>query len=39
MTPDDVVRTEFGSGGRRGYDPREVDDFLDEVVHRMRGGK
>lgn len=38
MTPDDVVRAEFGSGGRRGYDPREVDDFLEEVVHRMRGG-
>lgn len=37
LTPDDVLKKSFGATQfRRGYDEREVDDFLDEVVSELR---
>ncbi|CCI53507.1 DivIVA domain-containing protein [Nostocoides jenkinsii] len=37
LTPEDVLNKTFGTTQfRRGYDEREVDDFLDEVVATMR---
>jgi DivIVA domain-containing protein len=37
LTPEDVLNKTFGTTQfRRGYDEREVDDFLDEVVAAMR---
>lgn len=37
LTPDDVLKKSFGATQfRRGYDEREVDDFLDEVVGELR---
>ena len=30
----DPAQARFASSGlRRGYDPKEVDDFLDEIAH------
>ena len=37
LTPEDVLNKNFTpTQFRRGYDEREVDDFLDEVVAEMR---
>ena len=37
LTPEDVLNKTFTQTQfRRGYDEREVDDFLDEVVAEMR---
>ncbi|MEI2779562.1 MAG: DivIVA domain-containing protein [Tetrasphaera sp.] len=37
LTPEDVLNKTFGTTQfRRGYDEREVDDFLDEVVASLR---
>ena len=37
LTPEDVLNKNFTpTQFRRGYDEREVDDFLDEVVGEMR---
>ena len=37
LTPEDVLNKTFGTTQfRRGYDEREVDDFLDEVVATLR---
>lgn len=37
LTPEDVLKKSFGATQfRRGYDEREVDDFLDEVVNELR---
>lgn len=37
LTPEDVLKKSFGATQfRRGYDEREVDDFLDEVVSELR---
>lgn len=37
LTPDDVLKKSFAATQfRRGYDEREVDDFLDEVVSELR---
>jgi len=37
LTPEDVLNKNFTpTQFRRGYDEREVDDFLDEVVTEMR---
>ncbi|MFZ1485593.1 DivIVA domain-containing protein, partial [Nostocoides sp.] len=37
LTPEDVLNKTFGTTQfRRGYDEREVDDFLDEIVASMR---
>lgn len=39
LTPDDVLNKTFTTTQfRRGYDEREVDDFLDEIVLEMRRG-
>ena len=37
LTPEDVLNKTFGTTQfRRGYDEREVDDFLDEIVATLR---
>ena len=37
LSPEDVLNKTFTTTQfRRGYDEREVDDFLDEVVAEMR---
>ena len=37
LTPEDILNKQFQSTQfRKGYDEREVDDFLDEIVAEMR---
>ena len=37
LTPEDILNKTFGTTQfRRGYDEREVDDFLDDIVVEMR---